>query len=67
MRENYFGSFIPNDPHSFSKYIQSKYIEKNNNDHLYHLRLFGIFGKYEDYRYKFIENFKRKNRRSFNS
>lgn len=56
MRENYFGSFIPNDPHSFSKYIQSKYIEKNNNDHLYHLRLFGIFGKYEDYRYKFISN-----------
>jgi UDP-glucose 4-epimerase len=56
MRENYFGLFIPNDPHSFSKYIQSKYIKDGNYDNLYHLRLFGIFGKYEDYRYKFISN-----------
>lgn len=56
MKETYFGSFIPNDPHSFSKYIQSKYIENLNHNNLYHLRLFGIFGKYEDYRYKFISN-----------
>ena len=24
--------------------------------HYYHLRIFGIFGKYEDYRYRFISN-----------
>jgi len=56
MKENYFGLFIPNDSHSFSKYIQSNYIENSKDNNLYHLRLFGIFGKFEDYRYKFISN-----------
>ena len=56
MKENYFGLFIPNDSHSFSKYIQSNFIENSKDNNLYHLRLFGIFGKYEDYKYKFISN-----------
>ena len=56
MRESYFGTFVPDDSHSFSKFIQSKYIQDSKDNNLYHLRLFGIFGKYEDYKYKFISN-----------
>jgi GDP-L-fucose synthase len=54
MSENEFGKFIPLDEYGFSKYIISKYIEKT--EHMYCLRLFGIFGKYEDYEFKFISN-----------
>lgn len=56
MDEKYFCSHIPSDSHSFSKYIISKYIENNKNLNLVTLRIFGIFGKYEDFRYKFISN-----------
>jgi len=52
--ETEFGKEIPYDEYGFSKYIISKYIEKTEN--MYCLRLFGIFGKYEDYEFKFISN-----------
>jgi nucleoside-diphosphate-sugar epimerase len=54
VSENEFGKDIPRDEYGFSKYIISKYIEKTEN--IYCLRLFGIFGKYEDYEFKFISN-----------
>ena len=54
ISENEFGNFIPLDEYGFSKYIISKYIEKTEN--IYCLRLFGIFGKFEDYEFKFISN-----------
>lgn len=54
VKEEEFGKFIPSDYYGFSKYIISKYIEKNNN--ICCLRLFGVFGPGEDYRYKFISN-----------
>jgi len=56
MNEEYFDKFIPQDSHSFSKYVISKFIKQSNDNSLYHLRLFGIFGKYEDYKNKFISN-----------
>lgn len=56
MDEEYFGTHIPPDSHSFSKYIASKYIKDSKREDLYHLRIFGIFGPNEDYRYKFISN-----------
>jgi GDP-L-fucose synthase len=56
MDEKYFGNFVPRDSHSFSKYLIAKYIIDSKRKDLYHLRLFGIFGKYEDYKYKFISN-----------
>jgi UDP-glucose 4-epimerase len=34
----------------------SKFIESSEDQNLMHLRIFGIFGKYEDYRFKFISN-----------
>jgi len=54
INETEFGFEIPNDEYGFSKYIISKYIEKSKK--IYCLRLFGIFGKYEDFEFKFISN-----------
>jgi GDP-L-fucose synthase len=54
MKEEYFGSHIPLDEHGFSKYVTGKYIEKS--DRIIDLRIFGIFGKYEDYSIRFISN-----------
>ncbi len=56
MPEEYFNKHIPQDSHSYSKYLISKYIQDINRENLICLRIFGIFGKYEDYRYKFISN-----------
>lgn len=53
-RETDFGKVIPKDEYGFFKYICSKYIEKEEN--IISLRIFGLFGKYEDYRYRFISN-----------
>jgi GDP-L-fucose synthase len=56
MHEDFFGKNIPEDSHSYSKYIISKYIEDSCYSNMTTLRIFGIFGKFEDYRYKFISN-----------
>jgi GDP-L-fucose synthase len=54
IREDNFGACIPSDEHGFSKYIIAKHIEKLDN--VVELRIFGIFGKYEDYSIRFISN-----------
>jgi UDP-glucose 4-epimerase len=54
MPEEYFDKHVPVDEHGFSEYIISKYIEKGEN--AVDLRIFGIFGKYEDYAIRFISN-----------
>jgi len=54
IREDALGERIPQDDYGFSKYLISKYIAKTEN--CVCLRLFGVFGKYEDYEYKFISN-----------
>ena len=54
MKEDYLGTHIPDDEGGFSKYLISKYIEKADN--IVELRIFGIFGKYEDYAIRFISN-----------
>lgn len=54
IKESDFGIKIPDDDYGFYKYVCSKYIE--NSDNIYCLRLFGVFGKYEDYSIKFISN-----------
>lgn len=54
MKEEYFDSHVPVDDYGFSKYIMAKYVEKSNK--IFDLRLFGCFGKYEDYRIRFISN-----------
>jgi len=54
MKEEYLGQFIPDDGHSYSKYLIDKISSQHEN--IVILRLFGIFGKYENYLYKFISN-----------
>lgn len=45
---------IPIDQYGLMKYTVNQIIEKSNN--IYNLRLFGIFGKYEYWKTKFISN-----------
>lgn len=54
MKEEYFGTHIPKDPYGFSKYIMSKSCEQADN--IYDLRLFGVYGKYEEWERRFISN-----------
>ena len=52
--ENDIGKRIPVDGYGFAKYIMTTHARLSKN--VYILRLFGIFGKYEDWTYKFISN-----------
>ncbi|MDD2752079.1 MAG: NAD(P)-dependent oxidoreductase [Candidatus Omnitrophica bacterium] len=54
MKERYFDSHVPLDESGLSKYVAAKYIEKSDN--IVELRVFGTFGKYEDYAIRFISN-----------
>jgi UDP-glucose 4-epimerase len=54
VQEDYFDTRVPADAYGFSKYICAKHIERS--DRLVDLRLFGVFGAYEDYTVRFISN-----------
>ncbi len=54
VSEEDFDTTIPKDEYGFFKYICSKYIEKRDN--IINVRLFGVFGKYENYKIRFISN-----------
>lgn len=54
MKEEYFDTHIPLSSYGFSKYIMSKYTEYFED--VYDLRLFGVYGKYEEYERRFISN-----------
>lgn len=54
IKEKDFDQRVPKDDYGFYKYICSKYIEKTEN--ITCLRLFGIYGKYENYLLRFISN-----------
>ncbi len=54
VREDYFDTRVPLDPYGFSKYLCAKYIERA--ERIVELRLFGVFGKYEDYTVRFLSN-----------
>jgi UDP-glucose 4-epimerase len=54
MKESDFDQHLPADQYGFSKYIMTKYARLNNK--IYNLRLFGVFGKYDDWRTRFISN-----------
>lgn len=54
IKETDFGKRIPNDEYGLYKYICSDYISKTDN--MVDLRVFGLFGEGEDYRYRFISN-----------
>jgi len=45
---------LPQDDYGFYKSVCARYIDKCNN--IYNLRIFATYGKYENYRFKFISN-----------
>jgi GDP-L-fucose synthase len=54
VEEKDFGKTVPQDDYGYYKYQCSKYAEKV--DFITHLRIFGVFGPYEDYIVRFISN-----------
>jgi GDP-L-fucose synthase len=46
VKEGEFGNSVPKDSYGYSKYVISKEIENHSN--IINLRLFGVYGKYED-------------------
>lgn len=54
MPENYAGVHIPIDDHGLCKYIVKQQIDMLPD--FVDLRIFGVFGKYEDYAIRFISN-----------
>ena len=54
VKEEFFDTYVPADEHGFYRYVAGKYIERVKN--IVELRIFGIFGKYEDYAIRFISN-----------
>lgn len=54
MREEEWTQHIPADEHGYCKYVCEKMIERSAN--IYDLRVFGIYGPYEDYAIRFISN-----------
>lgn len=54
MKEDYFDTYVPKDPYGFSKYIMAKICNKSDN--IFDLRLFGVYGKYEEWERRFISN-----------
>jgi UDP-glucose 4-epimerase len=48
MSESYFDTHVPQDQYGFSKYVMTKFASASAN--VFNLRLFGVFGKYEDWR-----------------
>ena len=54
VKETDWGKYIPKDDYGLAKYTIHHIIR--NEKKIVNLRLFGVYGKYEDYRYKFISN-----------
>ena len=54
MTEEYIDSHIPEDQYALSKHIINEHTKLSKN--IFNLRLFGLFGKYDDWRYRFISN-----------
>ncbi|MBQ76782.1 MAG: NAD-dependent dehydratase [Gammaproteobacteria bacterium] len=55
VREDFFGDYVPADIYGFSKYVIAKNVEDDPKN-ITNLRVFGIYGKYEDYTRRFISN-----------
>ena len=54
MDESYIERQTPTDEYGRSKKIMNSYTKIGNN--IYNLRLFGVFGKFDDWRYRFLSN-----------
>jgi UDP-glucose 4-epimerase len=56
MTENHFGKSIPIDTYGLAKFMIAKVLEDSDPNKYKNLRIFGIYGKYEDYSRRFISN-----------
>jgi Nucleoside-diphosphate-sugar epimerases len=54
VSEDFYQRQLPIDDHGFCKYVCARDIENRKN--ITELRLFGVFGQYEDYAIRFISN-----------
>ncbi|MBL4703699.1 MAG: NAD(P)-dependent oxidoreductase [Flavobacteriales bacterium] len=54
MSESYFDKFVPTDQYGLSKYVMTQHALTT--DKIFNLRLFSVFGEYDDWRYRFISN-----------
>ncbi|MBI3114677.1 MAG: NAD(P)-dependent oxidoreductase [Candidatus Harrisonbacteria bacterium] len=54
VKESDFGKHVPNDEYGLYKYVCAEYASKV--DFITHLRMFAVFGKYEDIQIRFISN-----------
>ena len=54
MKEDYFDTYVPTDQYGFARYVITKYALANKN--IYNLRLFGLFGKYDNWQTRLIPN-----------
>ncbi|OGK24238.1 hypothetical protein A3A46_01625 [Candidatus Roizmanbacteria bacterium RIFCSPLOWO2_01_FULL_37_13] len=54
VKENELDKVVPKDDYGFYKYVCSKFIEKTEN--ILSLRLFGVYGRYENYKIRLISN-----------
>jgi len=52
--EDFLGTSVPVDEHGFYRYVAAKFLERM--PEAVELRIFSIFGKYEDYAIRFISN-----------
>lgn len=53
-KEQSYEDHVPIDDHGLAKYVIEKALEGSQN--IFDLRVFGIYGKYEDYQIRFISN-----------
>ena len=56
MTEEQFGLSVPTDTYGLAKYLIGRQIEADRNKQVTNLRVFGIFGPYEDINRRFISN-----------
>lgn len=54
VSEDFFSTIVPEDDYGLSKYIMAKHAQQADN--IYDLVIFGVYGKYEDPRIRFISN-----------
>ena len=54
MKESFYYDNIPTKQYDLAKHIMTQYTYQLDN--VYNLRLFGLYGKFDDWRYRFISN-----------
>jgi GDP-L-fucose synthase len=54
MDESCFNQAVPDDQYGYSKYLMNLYAQQTDN--IFNLRLFGVFGELDNWRYRIISN-----------